>query len=144
MTRKRIYVIMIIIAICIGINLCCCEIYAADTIDSVMQGAQDFLDEGKTTNDDEDSGLNLVDVTGGTLDQTKLRSTSNFIFTVVLAISMVTAVIVGMIIGIKFMVATTDEKAKVKEALLPYVAGCVVAFGAIGIWKVAIAVLSNW
>ena len=33
---------------------------------------------------------------------------------------------------------SADEKAKVKESLMPFVAGCVVVFGAFTIWKVAV------
>lgn len=46
--------------------------------------------------------------------------------------------LVGTIIGIQFMVASAEDKAKVKEALVPYVIGCAVIFGAFSIWKVAV------
>ena len=64
--------------------------------------------------------------------------------TLVLAIALVVAVVIGMVIGIQFMTASVEEKAKIKESLLPYAVGCVVVFGAFGIWKLAINVLSNW
>ena len=54
------------------------------------------------------------------------------------------AVIIGMVIGIQFMTASVEEKAKIKESLVPYVVGCVVVFGAFGIWKLAVTVLSAW
>lgn len=46
--------------------------------------------------------------------------------------------IVGIIIGIQFMVASAEDKAKVKEALVPYVVGCIVIFGAFTIWSIAV------
>lgn len=46
--------------------------------------------------------------------------------------------LVGTIIGIQFMVASAEDKAKVKEALVPYVIGCAVIFGAFTIWSIAV------
>ena len=48
------------------------------------------------------------------------------------------AVVVGMVLGIQFMAASADEKAKVKEALMPFVVGCIIVFGAFTIWKIAV------
>lgn len=46
--------------------------------------------------------------------------------------------LVGTVIGIQFMVASAEDKAKVKEALIPYVIGCAVIFGAFTIWSMAV------
>jgi hypothetical protein len=100
-----------------------------DTVDSIMQGAKDFLSEGQDSIH---------------YDETKLKKVSNLIFNILLAIAIAAAVIVGMVIGVKFMVSSIEEKAKIKEALVPYVAGCVVVFAAFGIWKLAVTILSTW
>ena len=39
------------------------------------------------------------------------------------------------------MTGSVAEKAQVKETLIPYVAGCVVIFGAFGIWKLIIEIM---
>lgn len=156
MTKKMKYLIIIFI-MCIGINLFCCKIYGAtggatgatgglggairnaiddvivkedngDTVDDTMQGAQDFLKKGQ------DSKIN----------ETELKKMSDFLFNLLLAIAMIVAVIIGMVIGIQFMVASVEEKAKVKESLVPYFVGCGVVFGAFGIWKLAVTILSRW
>ncbi len=142
MVKKIIYSILIIISIYMGINLYGYKIYAATvpgeetpafkkdtptTVDGVIEGAQSFLEKGT-----------------GTVKEASLKSTSNFIYNILLGIAMVIAVIVGMIIGIQFMVTSVEEKAKVKEALVPYVVGCIVVFGAFGIWKLAMNILSKW
>ena len=57
---------------------------------------------------------------------------------------MVVAVIIGLVIGIKFMVSSVEEKAKIKELLLPYVVGCGVVFGAFGIWSLVVNILLGW
>lgn len=130
MVRKVTVFFVIIIVILSTISSFNYKIYATDTVDSVMEGAQDFLNKGK-------DGL-------GQIDDGTLQSTSDFIFNLLLAIALVVAVIIGIVIGIQFMTASVEEKAKVKESLMPYVVGCVVVFGAFGIWKLAITILSNW
>ena len=41
------------------------------------------------------------------------------------------------------MVGSMDEKAKVKESLIPFVIGCVIIFGAFGIWKLIATILQD-
>lgn len=72
------------------------------------------------------------------IKQDQLKSTSNYIYNTLLAVAIVVAVIVAMVLGIQFMWASADEKAKVKEALMPFVVGCVIVFGSFTIWKVAV------
>ena len=45
------------------------------------------------------------------------------------------AVIIGAIIGVQFITGSIEGKAKIKEALVPYIIGCIVVFGAFFIWK---------
>ena len=122
--------IITIFLIFLCISICNCNTYAADTVDSVMEGAKDFLNRGQ-------EGV-------GQLNQQELQNTSDFIYNLLLAIALVIAVIIGMIIGIQFMTGSVEDKAKIKESLVPYVVGCVVVFGAFGIWKLAVTVLSGW
>lgn len=72
------------------------------------------------------------------VDQAKLKSASDSIYNIVTSIGMVASVIVGIILGMKFMMESAEDKAKVKEGLMPYIVGCVVVFGAFGIWKIVI------
>ena len=64
--------------------------------------------------------------------------TSNFMYKLLMSIGIVAMFLVGTVIGIQFMVASAEDKAKVKEALIPYVIGCAVIFGAFTIWSVAV------
>ena len=41
------------------------------------------------------------------------------------------------------MLGSMEEKAQIKEALIPFVIGCIVAFGAFGIWKIFITIGNN-
>ena len=128
MTKKGIKIILIIILMIMSIQLCSFQVYAADTIDEVMQGADKFVTQGAKTD----------------IDQKALEDTSDLLYNILLGIAMVVAVIVGLIIGIRFMVSGVDEKAKVKEELMPYVIGCFIVFGAFGIWKIIVSILSSW
>lgn len=53
------------------------------------------------------------------------------------------SVIIGAILGIQFMMASAEDKAKVKEALVPYFVGCIVVFGSYGIWRLCVSLLSR-
>lgn len=72
------------------------------------------------------------------IDETKLNEASSDIYNALTSLGMIISVIVGLILGINFMMASADDKAKVKEELMPYVVGCIVIFGAFGIWKLVI------
>ena len=41
------------------------------------------------------------------------------------------------------MVGSVDQKAKVKDSLIQYIVGCIVIFGAFGIWKIVLTILEN-
>ena len=38
---------------------------------------------------------------------------------------------------------SVEEKANIKEVLVPYVVGCIVIFGAFAIWKLIVTILGN-
>ena len=78
------------------------QVYAADSLDEIMEGADGFIEAGQGKSQ---------------LDEDKLEATSDMVFNTLLAIAIAIAVIVGMIIGIQFMVAGVEEKAKIKETV---------------------------
>ena len=90
---------------------------------------QKFLDAGNTI----DNTINTI----------ALKETSNYIYKILLSFAIVIAIIVAMILGIQFMVASANEKAKIKEALIPFVVGCILVFGAFTIWKIAVEIGNN-
>lgn len=68
---------------------------------------------------------------------------SNTIYSILLAIGIVIAVIVGLLLGMKFITGGIEEKAEVKAMLVPYIVGCVVLFGAFTIWKIVVDILQS-
>lgn len=58
-------------------------------------------------------------------------------------LGIIVAVVVAAILGIQFMIGSTDQQAKVKESIIPYVCGCAVVFGALTIWQLVIRLLNQ-
>lgn len=48
-----------------------------------------------------------------------------------------------VILGIKYMIVTPEEKSRIKQATTPYIIGVVVIFGALTIWQLVIVVLEG-
>lgn len=99
-------------------------------MDSIMQDGDSFLDDGKKT------GSNLI-------DQSQLKANINDVYNIIFTIGVALSVVIGAVLGIKFMMGSVEEQAKVKETLLPYAIGCIVVFGAFGIWKLIITMGGN-
>ena len=77
------------------------------------------------------------------IDEGKLKKSQSFIFNALLATGTIITVFIGGFLGIKFMLASAEEKADIKQALIPYIVGCIVIYGAFGIWKIIITVLDS-
>lgn len=121
---KSIFIKLLICSIFVVIlstSFCMSSTYALGDIFSQGKG---FLEAG-----------NDIDKT---INTTELEKTSDYIYNTLLAIAIMVAIIVAMVLGIQFMAASADEKAKVKEALMPFIVGCIVVFGAFTIWKVVV------
>lgn len=92
---------------------------------------------------DGDKFLNSVNTSVTTVDMSKLQNLSSTIYNIIFSIGMVIAVIVGTILGIKFMISSVEEKAKIQQILVVYVVGCCVLFGGFTIWKICMEILGN-
>lgn len=97
---------------------------ADGSLDDVMNNGNSFLNAGS-----ESSTM---------IDQNDLKSLSNFISGVLLTIAIGITVITGAIMGLNFITQSIEEKAKVKESMVPWVIGIIVSFGAFTIWEVAV------
>ena len=97
------------------------------TLGGIVSDADDFLKDGTS----QESPIN---------DET-LKSGSSTLYNVLLVIGVGVAFIWGIVIGIQFITGTLGEKADMKKALVPYAIGCIIIFGAFGIWKLVINLL---
>ena len=109
--------------------LCSLSLYsttcmADGSLDDVMNNGNSFLNAGS-----ESSTM---------IDQNDLKSLSNFISGVLLTIAIGVTVITGAIMGLNFITQSIEEKAKVKESMVPWVIGIIVSFGAFTIWEVSV------
>ena len=100
--------------------------------DSTVKG----LDE---TIDDANSFVGL----GSDFEMSSISEVSDLAYWVLVSIGGVVALGVGVFLGVKYMISTVDEKADIKKSLVAYVVGCVVIFGAFGIWKIVINMGNN-
>lgn len=103
--------------------------YADDSLTDVIMGGRDFIADEKNGN--------------VSIDSQSLKDASSDIYNILLMVSFVVVAVVGIILGIKFMMAGVEEKAEVKKSLLIYVIGCIVVYGAYGIWKVLVSFLNT-
>jgi len=94
-----------------------------ESIDEVMENANSFVSIGNTE-----------------ITQSDLQNFSQIVYNIILSIGIVTAVLVGALLGIRFMTSGVEEKAETKALLVPYLIGCVVVFGAFAIWKLGVTV----
>ena len=104
--------------------------YGSDTsLSDVISGGDSFINAGK----------------GGSaqIDKGSLQNASSSIYNILLICGVIIAVLIGSIMGIKFMIGSVEEKAEIKAALVPFVIGCIVVFGAFGIWKIVVTVGNN-
>lgn len=77
------------------------------------------------------------------ISTSSLQEFSKTFYNIFLTIGIIVATLVGSILGIKFMLGGAEEKAHIKELLVPYIVGCIVIFGAFAIWKIVVTILSN-
>lgn len=101
----------------------------ANTIGDVISDGDSFIQAGAST------GI-PVDGAGAT-------QISSNIYNLFLGVAIVVAVVCATYLGVQYMVSSAMDKAKVKESALALALGCLVAFGAFGIWRVLVTMLGT-
>lgn len=99
------------------------------TVGDIVGGADGFLEEGAA----KDSPLN----------DDALKQGSSILYNVLLIVGTGVAVIWGLVLGIQFVTGSVEAKADIKKNLIAYVFGCVIIFGAFGIWKLVVEILGE-
>ena len=99
-TMKIISIITIVLCILMSLSTC----FAALTTDSI--------DTEKTISDDQLAGV------------------GSSIATIVRNVGVVLAVVILMVLGIKYMMGSAEEKAEYKKTMIPYLVGAILLFGA--------------
>ena len=89
---------------------------------------------------DADSFLELEDSKVIAPTATDLQPLSNFVSGVLLSIAIGVTLISAILMGINFVVQSVEEKAKIKESMVPWIIGIFVSFGAFGIWRITMSI----
>lgn len=80
---------------------------------------------------------------GGDADTSGIEGVGSNIVSIVTTIGIIVAVIVLLILGIKYMMGSASEKAEYKKTMIPYLVGAVLIFGASAIAKAVIAMTGS-
>lgn len=144
--EKILMILMIIQIIFASINISLADNEKIANLYNIIEPGNNFINTGK----EEASDGKIVVSTGENNTETVIslptgrpvKRIINNMFSIVFPLAVAITVIVGGILGIKFMLASAEDKAKIKESLIPYVVGCIAIYGAFGIWKIVILLLS--
>lgn len=78
-----------------------------------------------------------------TVNVSTIGTIGNKILTIVTSVAMVLAVVLVAILGVKYMMGSTEEKAEYKKSMIPYLVGAVLVFGAAAIGKAVVGFASS-
>lgn len=76
------------------------------------------------------SGVNPGSYTGGGANVSSITSLGNKIIQIVSTIGSIVSVIILVVLGVKYMMGSAEEKAEYKKTLLPYIIGAALVFAA--------------
>ena len=119
---KKTYKVLSILMIVLMIVFTCTNVFAAEAGTSIDTS---FL-EGIKANED------LGDA------DDKMQSIGSTILTIVTNAAMILAVVIVAVLGVKYMMGSTEEKAEYKKTMIPYLVGAVLVFGAGAIGKMVV------
>ena len=84
------------------------------------------------------------DITGDSnIDITEAQDLGNFVIGVIQTVGNIIAVIVLLILGVKFAMGGVEEKANYKKTLLPYFIGAVILFSASNLTGIVYNIIDN-
>lgn len=126
MKKYKKLLINIMVIFIILFNLFIPNAYAGPLQD-IMKRAEGFVNNGENG--------------GNVINNDALKEGSNTLYNVLLVIGIAVAFIWGIVLGIQFITGSLGEKADVKKNLIVYLVGCVIIFGAFGIWKLLLQLL---
>ena len=101
---------------------------------------QPVLADGESTSSMFDGADEFLSSAESQADNNSLQDFSNIMSNAFIGIGTAVAVIYATILGIKYMIGSIEEKAEIKESLVPFIIGCIVLFGAFGIWKMVVKI----
>lgn len=98
--------------------------------DSIWQQAKDWLNLGESQR--ANSAINESSNEG-------FEELAGFLW----GIGLFAILIIGVILGIRYIMSEPEQKASLKKSLIAYVVGSIVILGASGIWKLIVDILED-
>lgn len=108
---KEIYlkiIVIFLILVAMITNFTYADNTAAQSGNDIISSADKFIEQGENNS-------------GNTIDQDAAQKAIDLIYNILLAVGLVVAVICGLILGIQFMMSSSEGQAQVKEKLIPFV-----------------------
>lgn len=75
--------------------------------------------------------------------QQDVMNIGNQIIGIITTVGVVVAVVILLVLGIKYMMGSASEKAEYKKTMIPYIVGAILIFGASAITKVVVGLASG-
>lgn len=122
---KKVKNILYLLLILLTISIMNCNIVQASDVGGIISGGKDFVSTGEGHS-------------ASAIDDASIKKASNMIYNVLLSVGIVIAVAIASYLGIKYMTGGIEEQVKIKESMLPFLAGCIIIFGAFTIWKIVV------
>ena len=120
---KMIFIILISIVLIFNIPL-----YSkAFSVDDIIESGNDFLNAA-------DSQVTITPSEDGLMKLS--QSISSVLLTIAIGITLISAIVMA----INFIVQSVEDKAKIKESMIPWIIGIFISFGAYGIWKITMLI----
>ncbi|MCI8546104.1 MAG: hypothetical protein HFJ44_02610 [Clostridia bacterium] len=129
---KILKIVFVIVTMIVAINIFTPETSAVQVknFDQMKSSIQTFMNKGKNGNSANMSGNDMKDIVIP-------------IANILTAVGVIVLVAVTIIMGIKYMFATPEEAAKLKQQLIGLVVAGVVILGATAIWKIVYNIINS-
>jgi len=111
--------------------------------ESGQEGLDDIIRDAETFESEKGGTVGGTNSQAFEINQGQLQNFSSSLFSILLIAATGVSVIVGLVIGIRYMMGSVEAKAKYKELLLPYIIGCIAVYGALGIWQLLVTILGS-
>ncbi len=90
-----------------------------------------------------DTVINGVENGGQNVNGTAIQNIGGNIVTIVQVVGIVIAIVILLVIGIKYMIGSAEEKAEYKKTMIPYIVGAVLIFAGTSIVRVIYSMTSQ-
>ena len=92
---------------------------------------------------DVDSVISGVETGGTTTDTSKITTLGANIVNIIQVVGIVISIIVLLVIGIKYIIGSAEQKAEYKKTMIPYIVGALLIFAASTIVNILYGVISG-